>query len=432
MTALLSAPPLDPTRSDIADDPVHVSTTPRVALSADLHHVADEANQLAAGHHRYTADVPIDDVDIAVVTPDELDRLVVGRRSALGAALVVYDTRTTVPGGFVADALAAGVDAYVTGATPAVLVAQVIALLRVRSSGALLIGADRDARRRRAASTRVAAAGPTYPLPQRRRGAGLTATTALVAGCLAVSAGAGYFAGNVAADDATTIGTSLPTVASTATVSTSGAPDVAAIIDRMQGSVVSIETTIDVGRGRFQAQSTGAGTGVVLADGYILTNAHVVDGATDIAITATDGTQIAATLVAADTASDIAVLAADTTGLDPIPVADADAVAVGDTVIAIGNALDLDGSFTVTQGIVSALDRPVDLDSGTLASLIQTDAAISSGNSGGPLVNAAGEVIGINTAVAASSASVQASNIGFAISIDQAIDVATELLGSTP
>ncbi len=86
--------------------------------------------------------------------------------------------------------------------------------------------------------------------------------------------------------------------------------------------------------------------------------------------------------------------------------------------VAIGNALALEGGPTVTEGIVSALGRSIDTDSGTLHGLIQTDAAISSGNSGGPLVNAAGQVIGMNTAVATSSGSVAASNIGFAISID--------------
>jgi S1-C subfamily serine protease len=95
--------------------------------------------------------------------------------------------------------------------------------------------------------------------------------------------------------------------------------------------------------------------------------------------------------------------------------------------VAIGNALALEGSPTVTRGIVSALDRSIDTSSGQLTGLIQTDASISSGNSGGPLVNAAGEVIGVNTAAAASSQGTTAENVGFAISIDKAMTVVEQL-----
>jgi S1-C subfamily serine protease len=102
-------------------------------------------------------------------------------------------------------------------------------------------------------------------------------------------------------------------------------------------------------------------------------------------------------------------------------------VAVGDDVVAIGNALALEGSPTVTRGIVSALDRSIDTSSGQLTGLIQTDASISSGNSGGPLANAAGEVIGVNTAAAASSQGTTAENVGFAISIDKAMTVVEQL-----
>jgi putative serine protease PepD len=96
--------------------------------------------------------------------------------------------------------------------------------------------------------------------------------------------------------------------------------------------------------------------------------------------------------------------------------------------VAIGNALALEGGPTVTEGIVSALDRSISTESGTLTGLIQTDAAISSGNSGGPLVDAYGEVVGVNTAVASSGGGVEASNIGFVISIDRALEVARRLI----
>ncbi|MDY7106929.1 MAG: trypsin-like peptidase domain-containing protein [Actinomycetota bacterium] len=205
--------------------------------------------------------------------------------------------------------------------------------------------------------------------------------------------------------------------------------DVAAVLDSLEGSVVSVETTVVSRRGPFSNESSGAGTGIVVADGYIITNAHVVDGASAIAVSLTDdGTARAATLVASDTASDIAVLhVADTTDLVPATFADASTTEVGDTVIAVGNALALEGSMTVTQGIVSATDRSIETSSGTLDGLIQTDAAISSGNSGGPLVNADGEVVGVNTAVAVSSGSVAASNIGFVIPADTALAVASAL-----
>ena len=176
-----------------------------------------------------------------------------------------------------------------------------------------------------------------------------------------------------------------------------------------------------------------AGTGIVLsADGYIITNAHVVEGATSIAVTVNgDPTPRVATLVASAPASDIAVLKlANTDGLVAAPLGSSEDLRVGDTVLAIGNALALEGGLSVTQGIVSALDRSIDTDSGSLDNLIQTDAAISSGNSGGALVNAYGKVVGINTAVAASSSGVQASNIGFAISIDDAAALARQLIAS--
>jgi len=118
----------------------------------------------------------------------------------------------------------------------------------------------------------------------------------------------------------------------------------------------------------------------------------------------------------------------DATDVVPASFAAGDA-AVGDQVVAIGNALALDGGPTVTQGIISALGRSIDTaEGGSLTGLIQTDAAISSGNSGGPLVNADGEVVGINTAVAASNGQQQASNIGFVIPIADALAIAEQVI----
>ena len=137
------------------------------------------------------------------------------------------------------------------------------------------------------------------------------------------------------------------------------------------------------------------------AEGHILTNAHVVADATDGQGRGQRRGAFGDRRSAATRAHDIAVLQLDDpTGIVPAKLGSAADVAVGDQVVAIGNALALEGGPTVTEGIISALDRSIDTESSQLTGLIQTDAAISSGNSGGPLVNAAGEVIGVNTAVA--------------------------------
>lgn len=208
--------------------------------------------------------------------------------------------------------------------------------------------------------------------------------------------------------------------------------DVTAIVRSLTGSVVSIETTVAGRQGPFAYETTGAGTGLVIGDGLILSNAHVIEGATSVTVALdADSEPRPATVLGADSSTDVAVLhVADTTGLVVATLADPAEVTatVGDDVLAIGNALALEGGMSVTRGIVSATDRTIDTASGDLTDLIQTDAAISSGNSGGPLVNAAGEVIGINTAVAASGSGTVASNIGFAIPIAQAVAIANDLI----
>ncbi|MBV8161124.1 MAG: trypsin-like peptidase domain-containing protein, partial [Acidimicrobiia bacterium] len=177
--------------------------------------------------------------------------------------------------------------------------------------------------------------------------------------------------------------------------------------------------------------SGGAGTGIVLTpDGQLLTNAHVVAGATSIKVTIANDTQAHdATVMGVDTTHDLALV--KISGVSNLPVAElgnSSDLKVGDSVIAIGNALNLQGGMTVTEGIVSALNRSIDAGSAggggneSLSGLIQTDAAINPGNSGGPLVNAAGQVVGINTATSG-----DAQNIGFAIAIDNAKPVIDQL-----
>lgn len=178
--------------------------------------------------------------------------------------------------------------------------------------------------------------------------------------------------------------------------------------------------------GQNQVES-GAGSGVIISsDGYILTCAHVVSGASQITVTIGD-TDYTATVVGEDATSDVAVLKIDATGLTPATVGDSDSLSVGDSVLAVGNPLGELGG-TVTSGIVSALNRSVTIQgtsSTNTMSLIQMDASVSPGNSGGGLFNMNGELIGL---VNAKSSSSDAEGLGFAIPINDAIQVAQDLL----
>jgi serine protease Do len=258
------------------------------------------------------------------------------------------------------------------------------------------------------------------------------AGTAIVVASLAAGSVGGWVAGRATTDGATAETTAVSEATPASSQLAGDEIDVAAIVADLRSSVVSIETTVLTRQGPFVSEGEGAGTGVVVGDGLILTNAHVVEGAQSVTITAAgDDTPRDAEVVGSDASTDIAVLRVDDTdGLAVANLGTSSSVAVGDDVVAIGNALALEGGMTVTRGIVSALDRELDTDEATLTGLIQTDAAISSGNSGGPLVNAAGQVIGINTAVAAGGGGVEASNIGFAISIDTAMDAVDEMPGT--
>ena len=216
-----------------------------------------------------------------------------------------------------------------------------------------------------------------------------------------------------------------PVATAPATNGDEPALNVAEVLKKIQPSVVTIialtETGMDQGR--------GTGTGVVItSDGDILTNDHVVDGADSVFVLfAGDTEPTPATVIAVDAGNDLALLHVDQTGLTPAVFADPDSIDIGDEVVAVGFALDLDGGPTVTRGIVSALNRTIVSGDGALDGLIQTDTAISSGNSGGPLVNTRGQVIGINTAVFQSSSEVAANNVGFSISVAEALPVIEEL-----
>ena len=187
--------------------------------------------------------------------------------------------------------------------------------------------------------------------------------------------------------------------------------DIQSILAKSQASVVTIRTGQSSSRGVFG----GAGTGVIVSpDGYVLTNAHVVSGATTVSVTLADGTEKEANLVGSLPDNDVALVKmTDPGSVTAAELGSSEEVKVGDDVVAIGNALNLGGTPSVTEGIISAKDRTIQAPNVTLRNLMQTDAAINPGNSGGPLLNAAGEVVGINTAIIS-----DAQNIGFAIPID--------------
>lgn len=246
---------------------------------------------------------------------------------------------------------------------------------------------------------------------------------------LAVVAGVvGSAVGNITGGN-TMIGHRVNLVSSSSSVERK-ADSVAGIAQRVLPSVVSIATN----------SSSGSGTGsgfIIESSGYILTNNHVVDGATNggsLSVTLNNGKSYGATIVGRDTSYDLAVIKIAARGLSALQFGDSDKVQVGDSVIAVGSPLGLAG--TVTSGIISAKNRAVTAgDSAGESSFInalQTDAAINPGNSGGPLVDVTGAVIGVNSAIASlgSSFGSQSGSIGlgFAIPINQARKTADQLI----
>ena len=245
-----------------------------------------------------------------------------------------------------------------------------------------------------------------------------TLTAALVGGlCGALAAGGIFLATD---DDATP----APSNASQAVISRpsstlEGGSDIASLLATAEPAVVAITVGQGPGTG-----AGGAGTGFVITpDGFIVTNNHVVEGETRIEVAFTDGQSMSARIVGRDPSVDLAVLKVDGADLPFIALGDSDAAQVGDEVVAIGNALALEGGLSVTRGIISGTNRTVNTNEGsTLVGMLQTDAAINFGNSGGPLIDAEGRVIGVNTAI-----EVDAQNVGFAIPISRAKPVIDDL-----
>jgi len=225
-----------------------------------------------------------------------------------------------------------------------------------------------------------------------------------------VAGGVGFAAGRLAAEDHPTVDAAVVQAAPAAL--TDGALDLRSLLAKVSPSVVSIQL------GQASADEVvqfGAGSGVIISDdGLVLTNAHVVDGADVIQVRLSDDRTIRADLVGTSPSHDIALVRLrETEDLQPATLGSSEAAQVGDQVVAIGNALALGDTPTVTTGIISAKGRTLQDGEVTLENLMQTDAAINKGNSGGPLLDAAGRVIGINSAGIPG-----AENLGFAIEID--------------
>ena len=268
-------------------------------------------------------------------------------------------------------------------------------------------------------------AAPARPAPVardsgKRRIVPLILATALLSATL--SAAGTYVAFTVAPRTTTVAETGANGNASSAqTVSLTQSQDIVRVVNMVNPSVVTISTTGTTGTGFRSAQFTGSGSGfIVSANGLILTNNHVVTGASTLSVTLNDGSELPATVVTTDATHDLALIQVKATGLTPVTLGDSSTVQVGQLAIAIGSPL---GTFTdsVTSGIVSGLNRSITVGDSTsnltedLSGLIQTDAAINPGNSGGPLLDANGTVVGIVTA-----ASSGAEDMGFAIPINQA------------
>jgi putative serine protease PepD len=259
---------------------------------------------------------------------------------------------------------------------------------------------------------------PESEHPRSESGRSILISAVLVA---ALTGGVAGVVGTRMMDERLPVAASQP-VSGTATATGSSSEDLSSAAAGVQRSVVSIDVRT--------ANGSGTGSGFVFdRAGHILTNAHVVQGGVRVTVTLSDQSSLPARIVGADVANDIAVLAVDASSSPPpLSMGRSVNMRVGNTVLAVGSPLGLAG--TVTSGIVSALNRQVRLGNGTPKGVVQTDASINPGNSGGPLVNARGQVIGVNTAIATLMQGGESGSIGigFAIPIERATARAQQLL----
>ncbi len=216
-------------------------------------------------------------------------------------------------------------------------------------------------------------------------------------------------------------GERTPTVLNTTAIDTSKVLTQAELYAQNVNSVVGITTSITTNYWGYKTTAAASGSGFIITeDGYILTNHHVIENSNSIKVALYNGETYEAEIIGYDESNDLAVIKIDAKGLTPVVLGSSDELNVGDEVVAIGNPLG-ELTFSLTSGYVSALDREITLSSNVTMDLIQTDCAINSGNSGGPLFNMYGEVIGITNAKYSgngSSGEASIDNIGFAIPID--------------
>lgn len=272
-----------------------------------------------------------------------------------------------------------------------------------------------------------------------RLGSGLRARTLALLAATAIALSACTTAANTAASTPSQTSSS-PAAAVLAQSSPQTAYDpssepIVQVVRRVTPAVMTVTSRTQSAGSVFTGSSTSeaVGTGfVVRSDGVILTNYHVVEDALGTTVTLPDGRTLAAHVLATDKEHDLAVLKIDARNLSTVTLGDSSKVVVGERVVAIGYALDLAGGPTVTSGIISSLQRTIEVQDSTggpqtstrtYHDVIQTDAALNSGNSGGPLVTLDGDVIGINAA-----GSSQAENVGFAVAIDAAKSLIQKVL----
>lgn len=285
--------------------------------------------------------------------------------------------------------------------------------------------------------------GPEAPQgPQKHRGSGRR-IAALILACAVVGGGAGVggaalyssvFASqpSVIYQNTQPISTQADPVASSSGQAMTPEQLYAANVDACVGITVSTTMTNIFG---YTSTSAASGSGfVITADGYIVTNYHVIedavkDSSVSITVSFHDGSSYPATLVGGEEDNDVAVLKIEASGLQTVTLGDSDQLKVGQAVMAIGNPLG-ELTFTFTGGYVSAKDRSVTMSDGTVMNMLQTDTAINSGNSGGPLFNEYGQVIGIVSAKLSSSSNSEASveGLGFAIPINDVKDMVTSII----
>ena len=254
--------------------------------------------------------------------------------------------------------------------------------------------------------------------------------TALLLACAVVGGAAGYGGAALSSSGKTTIRQSNRTASEITVKQVSGQTlmSPAEVYASTVNSVVSINcSSVSTNIFGQSVQSASSGSGFIITqDGYIVTNHHVVSGASSVTVTLHDGREYPATVVGSDSDYDVAVLKINATDLQPVTLGTSSSVNVGDSVLAIGNPLG-ELTFSMSQGIVSCCDRAINVD-GTPFNMIQVDASINPGNSGGPLMNLYGEVVGIVSAKYSSYSDTTVEGLGFAIPIGDVQAIITDIM----